>query len=796
MTNYITMAQPHKNNTLQEDSDLKKVLELFKRNYKLFVISILTTLILAFFLNRYKIPKYQISSSILIKEETRPQGGGDVNNYLNSNLFGVNQNFQNELWVLRSAPVIEQTVKNLDLMVEYYQKGGFQYHDAYQSLPFQVQLLQDHVQPVNVRFNIAIQDKENFRIQVKSGRTTFRNLFSDENAYEKENWSFEHLGKFGQLIESPDMAFIVQLAPFNIGTYYREEFIYSFILRDVSSTTESLKNSLECSIIDRNATIIEISYESSSIKKGKNIVNELMEVYSTQNLNRKNHIAAITIDYIEMQLDEISDSLSLTEDNLQSFRSSNQLLDITDQATGLSTQYLDLQNQMAELVTRKRYYDYVAEYLETTNDFSNMIVPASMGIQDQLLNNLMSELISAQAQRANLIENRQEQNPLVERLTIQIENLRSTISENISAVQKTTEISIDEMDKRISRVESQISRLPVTQRQLGGIERQYRLNDAIYNYLLQKRAEAKITQASNLPDNIIIEPAKMVGTNPVSPNKKKNYFIALFLGIGIPFGYLTLKSALNNKIETQENIERLTEIPVLGIILHNRRKSSNVLMDYPASSIAESYRALRTNLDFRFKAIAPKVFLITSCIEGEGKTFNALNLAMSYAQLGRRTILMSFDLRKPTDYFSENGGSLVGLSSYFTGRVGTEEIIIKSPHSKLDFIPSGPVPPNPVELLAHDDTKELINKLRDYYDCIILDSTPLAQVSDGYLLMDYADVKVIIARCNYTIKKVFSLIMKDLVQKNIHNICIVLNDNRIRYDQYGYGYGYYEKKKR
>ncbi len=246
-------------------------------------------------------------------------------------------------------------------------------------------------------------------------------------------------------------------------------------------------------------------------------------------------LPTVTIDYIEKQLNEISDSLSRTEDNLQKFRSSNQLLNITEQANGISAQYMDLQNQLAELVTRKRYYDYVADYLLKNDNFSNMIVPASLGIQDPLLNNLMSELIAAQAQRSNLIENNQEKNPLVQKLGIQIENVKKTISDNIAAVGKTTSISIDEMNKRIKKDEAEISRLPVTQRLLGNIERKYRLNDAIYNYLLEKRAEAKITKASNLPDDIIIEPAKMAGMSPISPNKRMNYLIAFFLGLGLAF---------------------------------------------------------------------------------------------------------------------------------------------------------------------------------------------------------------------------------------------------------------------
>lgn len=784
-----SLTQPIAN---QDNSDLQKIIELVSRNYKFFILSVFVTIGIAYLINRFMIPEYKISSSLLIKEESKHQGG-NVNEFINSSLFGVNQNFQNELWMLKSTPVLEQTIRNLDLTVNYYQKEGFQYLDAYDNMPFRVLLLKDHVQPLNVRFSVSILDKGNFQIKASAKQVSFVNFKTSEVVSQKEDWQFEQRCKFGKLIETSELAIVVKLDT-SSRFYYKDDFIYSFVISDAISLSNSLKNQLEFKVIDRMATVIEIGLKTPSVKKGKDIVNELMNVYSQKNLERKNHIAGITIDYIEKQLGEISDSLSLTEDNLQRFRSSNQLLNVTEQATGISAQYMDLQNQMAELITRKRYYDYVADYLARNEDFSNMIVPASMGIPDQLLNSLMSELITAQAQRSNLIQNNQERNPMVQKLGIQIENTRKTISENISAVRKTTDISIDEMDKRIRKIESEISRLPKTQRQLGGIERKYRLNDAIYNYLLEKRAEAKITQASNMPDNIIIEPAKMEGAGPVSPNKKKNYIIALFLGLAVPFGYLTLKSAVNNKIESQDNLERLTDVPMLGKIMHSHRKTNNVVFEYPISSIAESYRALRTNIEYHFRGVSRKVILITSSIEGEGKSFNALNLAMCYAQLGRRTVLIDFDLRKPTGYFSKPQESLVGLSSWYTERAELEDIMLHSPHEKLDFIESGPIPPNPVELIATNKTDSLLNHLKAIYDCIILDTTPLAQVSDAYLLMDHADIKIFIARYKYSIKKVFSFIMKDLKQKNISNMCVVLNDNRVYSDQYGYGYGYNKKK--
>jgi capsular exopolysaccharide synthesis family protein len=748
---------------------------------------------IAFLFNRYSIPIYSISSSILIKEDKNQRGGSNINDYFNSSLLGKNINFQNELWILKSTPIIEEIVNNLDLKVTYFSKGRIQSFDAYKNVPFKISYLPGHPQPLNIIFTITFLNNDSFQIKAKSKMASFYNFESNEYTHYKEDWDFMRNGHVGELIETSDLAFIVEPQDTNRIVFDNKVPQYQFNFRTIASLRNEIKNSLEFRVIDKDATVIEIRLKSETIKKGTDIVNELMNVYSQQNLERKNHTARITIDYIEKQLEEISDSLSQTEDNLQSFRASNQLLNITDQAAGISAQYMNLQNQLAEMVSRKRYYDYVSDLLKN-DSFSDMMLPASIGIPDQLLNTLMSELIKAQAQRSNLIENKQERNPMVQKLGIQIDNLKKTISENIVAIGKTTSVSIEEMNKRIKKIESDISRMPVTQRKLGNIERKYRLNDAIYNYMMEKHAEAKITQASNLPDDLIIESANLVGTGPIAPNKSRNYMIAFILGLGLPFGFLMLINKLKNKIETSDDIERLTNEPLLGKIMHNKFKTNNVMFEFSKSNIAESFRALRTNLDFYVRGGHKKIIMVTSCLEGEGKSFVALNLAMSYAQLGRKTILIDFDLRKQKTYFAENNESQEGLSSFMINKSDINAIIKKSPHDRLDYIPSGILPPNPVELLALDKTEELFNKLKDDYDIIVLDTTPLAQVTDAYLLVDHAEIKIIIVRQGFTEKGIFSMIAKDLHLKNIHNVCIVMNDNKHYQDQYGYGYGYYNKK--
>ncbi len=780
-------------NINQEDNDLKKITELVLRNYKLFILGIIVALGLAYLVNRFSAPIYKISASVQIKEDTK-QGVQSPNNFINTGLFSINQNFQNELLILKSSPVIEKAIENLDLSISYYRKEGFQYLDAYKDTPFRIVLKPNHVQPVNVRFYISFVKRGYFELRAESGKTSFYNFEKDGIAYQKDKWSFLKYGRIGELIENSDLAFTIQ--PDSINKFSDNSVPwYGFEFTDIPSLVTQYQKELEFKSADKLATVVDISLKSKSLLKGIDLVNEIMNVSSRQNLDRKNNLATMTIDYIEKQLKDVSDSLNQTEDRLQRFRSSNQVLDINQQANSISSQYTDLQNQQAALAIRKKYYDYVSGYLSKNDNFSNMIVPESIGIQDQLLTNLMTELIAAQAQRANLIENNQEKNPLVQKLGIQIDNIKKTISDNIAASSRTTSISIDEMNKRIRKIENDISRMPETQKQLGKIERKYNLNDAIYNYLLEKRAEAKITKASNLPDDVIIEPAKMMGLGPVSPNKTVNYLIALFLGFAGPFGYLLTRNALTDKVEAQEDIEPLTDISVLGKIIHNKYKTNNVQFEFPDSGIAESFRTLRTNLDFFINGEQKKVILVTSSIGGEGKSFIALNIAMSFAQLGHRTILLDFDMRKRNIYFDKTEMHRKGLSSYLRDIVNLEDIIIKSPHVDLDYIVSGEMPPNPTELMAGDKTVTLINRLKNEYEYIVMDSSPLAQFTDAYLLINNADIKVVVARFQHTVKKAFSLVMKDLKQKNINNVCIVLNDNRYKRDQYGYGYGYDKKEK-
>jgi tyrosine-protein kinase Etk/Wzc len=478
-----------------------------------------------------------VSSTLLIKEDSRNSGNNYGPNFINNDLLAGTQNLQNELQILQSFPIIEQTVKNLDLEVAYYEYWDYQYYNAYKTAPFKVFVFKEHAQLIETVFDIIFNSDGSYQIVIKKQDATVYNYETGQKIDVREKLEISLKGNIGEILETPDLKLLVTLNDTE-NLLWHEGRNFAFKLTTIWGLTNQFKYGLEFNIPDKLATMIQIGYTTSSVKLGQDVINELMRVYVSSKMEEKNHLANITIDYIEKQLEEVTSSLTFTEDNLKRFKSSNRAMNVDEQASRLSQQQLELQNELAALMVQKRYYDYINDYNLGNSDESQIVTPASMGVTDPVLNNLVGELATAQSQLDVLIKNNQERNPMVNRLRIQIRNLKSTISENIATAERANEMAISDMQNRLVQLDNRIGKLPATQMQLGGIERSFNLTEAIYNYLLEKQAEAKITKASNLSDIVIIEPAHLVGTSPVSPNKKVNYLMALLIGFGLPIGFL------------------------------------------------------------------------------------------------------------------------------------------------------------------------------------------------------------------------------------------------------------------
>lgn len=777
----------HNTHPSQEKNNILEIIKLLFRNIWIIIPCVVLAVGIAYAINKYTISSYYVSATLLINEDSRNRRNNYGPNFINNDLLARTQNLQNELKILQSLPLIEQTVKNLDLEVAYYEYRDYRYYNAYKKAPFKVFIFKEHPQLIETMFDIYFKPDGSYEIGVKKQNASVFNYMTYQKTGEKEELELNLRGNIGEILETSDLKLLITLND-EENLLGHEGKNFAFKLTNIWSLTNQFKNRLTFSTPDRLATVIEIGMVSPSVKLAEDVINELMNVYVSSKLEEKNHLANVTLDYIEKQLAEVSSSLNVTETNLERFKAANRAMNVDEQASRLSEQIMELQNQLAELMIQKRYNIYIKEYISGDGEESQIIAPAAMGVNDAVLNRLIDELSTAQTQLDNLINNNQERNPMVNRLTIQIRNLKSSISESIASAERANDLAINEIENRIEQLDNRIRKLPATQLQLGGIERNFNLNDAIYNYLLEKQAEARITKASNLSDIMVIEPAHLVGNSPVKPNRKLNYIIAFLIGVTVPVMILLIRLFFKTTITKQEEIEGITNAPILGKVLHYKnQKEKNVFLSSPGNKTAENFRTLRTNLNFAMGNKAGKTILVSSCVSGEGKTFSSLNIAAAFAQIGKKVILINFDLRNTHAMF-KNADNTKGLSMFLANENSLEEITQKSYFKNLDLINSGPVPPNPLELIESEKTDSLFETLKKTYDYIIIDTPPLAQVSDAFAVIQHADLNLIIVRYNVTKKKLLRLVLNEIKNKNISNVYIILNGNKQISEQMGYGY--------
>ncbi len=778
---------------LSQPIDLRYFIKLFSNKWPFISSCVLLTVMVAFFVNTCSNPTYEVRSMLVIQEDGNQFSRASSNLFSDIGVFGADKNFANEVQTIQSTSIIAEAISRLDFRISYYLHESLIKKELYKSSPFVVLINPEHPQLTNLRFKIDITTNSSFKLSFRGKDITVHNYKSGRvinvvpKAYDKKEYGF------GDQIESENYDFKIVLNS-NYKFDENESNSFSFILNQPKDIIKLYQAKLSLGVPDQESTVAEITIESKSPEKAIDFLNSLTETYLLKDVERKNHISIKTIEYIDSQLNIIKDSLQIAEENLQQFRSSNQVTDLSVQANQVYDELRVLENQKAELKTNLKYYEYIKEYFAANQDFSDLITPSGMGIQDPLLNNLIEELIGLNAEKVSLVENNQTKSPYLRKIDIRIDNLKNMISENISYVSKTAEMGMNDLDSRIRQLNAEIRKLPRTERALFGMQRKFNLNDAIYTYLLEKRSEAEISKASYQPDAELLEPADIIGDGPISPNKKINILIALILGISLPISYLRLKEITQTSFKDREDIQRSINLPIFGQIYNNNKKMETVVNTFPKSHIAESFRRMRTNSNYFLSNLDSHVIAVTSVISQDGKSFIALNLAISYAIANSKTLLIGFDLRKPKLFERLDLKETPGISDYLSEQVELEKIIQKSKVDNLDIIWAGKEPPNPAELIASTKTKELIKKLRNEYKYIIIDTAPIGIISDAMMLFNYADIKAIILRLNHTPKKEAAHILDDLKAQKINNTVLIINDIPIN-KKSSYGYGYYEMKK-
>ena len=787
----------------EETLDLKVIIVKILSYWYLFAIGIVVALILGFIYNRYTPSVYQTSASVFIKEDKM---GIDPTSMMTGLTFKSNINIDNEIGILQSFSLKERTIKELEFFnVSYYVKGRVTTRELYKETPFNVELDYDTAQVVGVNYQIEFIDNGQYRLKSKEGRKSVYDYNKDQNIGLKEVQDFEGVYKLGEWVNNGYNKFRIILNS-NYDPDPEDDFVpkYSFTIRSRLSLIAEM-SSVSISQSTKNSSILNLSIQGNNINKITDYLNQLLYEYMERNLEQKNLVSENTVIFIDEQLIGIQDSLQKAESDLQIFQEGNDFMDLKAQSQEMFNRLKDIERRKAELELSVKYYQNLQDYInKNIDDLNKLVVPSAMGIQDQMLNKLVLELVALSSKKAEQLATSTEKNPIVQTIDEQIIQTKKQLLENITNMINNTNVTIEELNNQIMTYDEQIKQLPTTQRAYLGYERKFALNDELYKFLMQKRAEAQIVMASNSPDNSIIDEARISRARVVAPRSMMIYLVCIVLGCGIPAAFIFLKEILNTKIIERSDVEKITKLPIIGQIPYTSPKASNssstFVIDSPKSPVSEAFRSIRTNIEYIVKGKDKCIFSVIADSPNIGKTYISINMASIYAMYGKKTVLIGMDLRKPRLYQEFGLSNKVGVSSYLAGKASIDDII--QPSGKLpnlDIVTAGPVPPNPAELIASDRCADLFKELKERYDYIIVDTPPLLWVTDALLLMKYVDTSVYVVRQDATNKKAFEVVIKDLEQRG-YSTSIVVNGINYQgvygyrysygYGGYGYGYGY------
>lgn len=771
----------------EESFDLKYYLYKFLDYWYVFPVALLICLSIAFYKNKNTPKIYNVRASLLIRQE---QSAMDLKSILPENLISSStledQRIYNEIGALKSYKLTRKTIKKLDFETAYFKENTFADNELYHSAPFRIVFDSSHVQPLGTKIYLESIGDNRFRISIKKDDASIYNFSKEKITSLIPEIHYVDTVSYHESINTNFCKFRVVPGSGELKSEWDSR--YYFIFQSYGSLVKKYQG-FDVEASDKS-TILNLSLNTPNVQKGTQFLNTLIDLYLEQSVGKKNEVANKTVTFIDDQIDDIADSLSQSEKKLESFRSSQQLMDLGILTQNSYDRLNQLQNEKAEILIKLKYFDYLINYLKEEQDVQQLAAPSSMGIDDKMLVGLIDKLSELYSEKSDIEINTKRENPYLSGLNQRIAELKKTLIESVGNLVDKNHIRLNDIESQISELTERVSQLPVKERQLFAYERKFELYNTLYTFLLKKRSETEIGKAANIPVHEVLDEARLANNSPVSPQQKKNYLVAILLGFLIPGGIIVLKDYFNDKITDLATIEHNTEYPVLGNLSHKKEDTENIVYNFPKSLVAETFRSIRTNFQFITGGEKVTTVLISSATQGEGKSFVSINLATSFAMYKRKTVLVSFDLRRPNIYNLFNIKDKQGLSNYLSNNCNLEDIIYKTNIEKLDVIPAGHIPPNPSELIASETTARLFEKLKRMYEYIIIDTPPAGLVTDAFLLVKYTNSNLFVVRHNYTRKKMFESLVKNLKQKNIRNVNFIVNDITLKSRGYEYNYGY------
>lgn len=765
------MAQDLEPLDLQEEEesnfDIKEWLFRILHYWYLFVIGVAVAFLASYLTNRKWIAQYVSSGTLIIKEYGSYQGSVSL-----MSGFGVDagyKNVNNQVVMLRSYDLMCRVVDSLPFMrVDYIKQGRFKTRNIYHQTPIVVEPYEVNGMAYGILYEIDLHGDGSFMIKSTN-----------------EKAPLEVMGSYGQLIETNHFKITVLPTPMMV-----ENGKMFFRFRDKGELVDEFMGRLGLNFVSEGSSVLQLSLVSETPDRDCEFLDKLVEIYLLQNLERKNAVAERSLEFINLQLDVLQQSLQVSEGEMTNFRQSNKFVDVGSYAGTLMSKAESYDAQGMSLRLKETYLNYLDNYLQTNMEAEAIVAPSSLGLGESMLMSLVSQLNDLILQRAELSE----KNVYYHKYTHDIENVKHAINEVTRSMRASLEIEKQDLRERSADVERDIQSLPEKELQMVAIERNYRIDDNYYTFFLQKRAEAEIQKASNTPDNDILDKARtMAVTNAGAKKKTTTKF--LLIGLLIPLLLVVVSELLNTQIRTPKEAEKLSHLPLIGSIRHARSQNPTLVVQAPRSSYAEMLRSIRSRLEFIVQRKSNITVAITSTQSGDGKTFLSTNLASLYGMTGKKTLLIDLDIRKPNVHEKLGLDATQGITNYLVGDCELEDILIKDDRFRFDLLAAGTVPPNPGELIRSDKLSELLAMLREQYDFIVLDTSPVGLVPDAYAIIEQTDVTLFVIRCLQTNKQFCKSTLEQLEVDHKNKIQLVLSDIPTEGRSYGYysgygGYGY------
>lgn len=753
------------------DNSIKteKLLSTIFAYWPLLAICVVFTLIVAYVYLRYTTPKYMSYAKVLIKDEKKSGSVGEGQLLQELGLQTTAANVENEIEIFKSRTLMKKVVEALQLNIHYYAPGRIKTSEYYYTdLPFRfVPLFDNGNVPLRYKYSLTVNGDKGFTI-----------------ADNKKSWQ----GTWGDTVILPIGPVVIkdrrQLAN---PAYNLEQCTI-----EIKATEYQAIKTLRLLDVDpmNKASILQLSVSDILPERGEDILDELIEAYLQANIDDRNKTLDATVEFIDERLKGVTYELSGIEKDIEQFKSTRKLTDLSEQSKML----LDYTSEYAKQLTEKEVKLRVVESLELyLNDDRNKdrIVPSALLVEDDAAMNAMKSYNDLQLKRSAMLLTNTEDNPFVKNLDRQLENIREDMVRSLATMKQSIQVSIKELESRAGFVDVQIRQVPEEERIYLEYSRQQNIKQELYLFLLKKREENAISKSSTVANARIVDPAKS-DTVPFSPKPMRIYLAAFALGIIIPGLWIFIKEIFNVKISSKEDIKNLTAMNIIAEIGHSDTGEEIVVFKESKTVIAEQFRALRTNMQFLLADEEEKIILLTSSMSGEGKSFVALNLAVTLALSGEKVALLELDLRKPKISEALDLKNNKGFTQYVIGQASLDDIIQPSGVvGSLNIVPSGAIPPNPSELLLSPRVKELFETLKKEYDYIVVDSAPVGLVTDAQLLGRHADTVLYVSRINYTYKEQLRSADELLRTGKMQKMSLVINDVKTKGGVYGYGYGSY-----